>query len=281
MPRKVGKKFFTILIKTYHRDNIAERSAMLAFYLMISVIPIAGIMYIVSTFFADSSFVAEGLYQYTTSLFGENVLNTLTTLFNVSETGSISFSLASFIGFIALIYGATNFFFRLQKSLFDIFNVELEEEKELKKTLMMRILAIVNMILLFAFVILLVVVYFGAVVLFQTTNNVLGTNPDFIPRILGAFLSLGLSFCLFCVVYRFISFQRISWYQAAMGGIIAAALLVVVNTIFSIFLAFSSSNVAVSAVSAFIAFAFWIYYVMKIMLVGAVMAKSYRIAMKQ
>ena len=276
---RLNKRFFLSLFRNYQKDEVAERSAALAYYLLISLIPLVGILVL----FASALFGEQATRvttEYAAGIFGTQIVGVITDIFGLAGDPETGFGIAALIGLFILLYGGTNVFYRLQKALFSIFHFELEEEGIIQRTIAERVLAIANMVMLFAFVLILVLVYLSLSLLFQIATFV-GDPPGLVRQVFGASALFVLSSILFSVVFRYMSYKKVSWTQAGWGGGTAAFFLVVLNMLFSVLLSITSHGQIVSTAGSLVIFLLWAYYLMQTLLIGAVVAKTVRVSSRE
>lgn len=271
--------FFDQITKNYKRNRVDERASSLAFYMILSLVPIAGIIVFLGGLLLQAPYIFGATSQYVTSLLGDDVVSVARNFFVMRDAGGAPVGIVAGLGVFVLLYGATNVFYQLQRAFFDIFNFDLkiDETEVIRRTIYQRVLAFSYMILLFGFVIVLISIYFSISLVLQLSGDVVGMLPMGSDRALSSLFGMGLSLILFSSVYRFVSFQKMSWLQSIHGGFVAALLLVVANSLLSIFLAIISVIDVYGVAGSLVGFFLWSYYVMQILLIGAIVAKSSRV----
>ncbi len=265
---------FSEFLKGLYRVWITERpnqlAAGLAYFGMFSFAPMIYISFVVAGIFLDAASLMDQVFARLDAALGSEVaaliLDMVEALDQPTDTGSI---LLSVVGFLALLYAASSFFFQLQFALNRIWRVPAPERGQTGAFIRQR---------LFSF---LVVIALGLILVALALVNIIGTW-------LGSWLGIGIlearigipafviaAALVFALLYKVLPDADISWRSVWLGAAIAALLVTLGGALVIWLLGLGKINTGVAAAGAFIVVMLLIYFIAQIFLFGAIISREY------
>jgi membrane protein len=182
--------------------------------------------------------------------------------------------LATIIGIVTLLLGATGVFGHLQDALNTIWEVAPRPGRGLRAILRKRVVAF-TMVLAVGFVLLVAQVLSAGIAAVNTWLG--GWLP--VPGIVLQAVSLIVSFAavtfLFALIFKYVPDVRIAWRDVWIGAAVTALLFAVGKELIALYLATSSVGSAYGAAGTLLAVLVWIYYAAQILFLGAEFTQVY------
>lgn len=256
-------------IEEWQRDHIGRLAAALSYYTIFSLAPLLVIALAVTSLFFSRSQAQEQLLEQVTALLGSGVdtavLRDMIQAANITGDSSI---LATLIGLGVLLYGATNFFFQLERALNDIWDVPPPERKGIMTMLRKRAVS-------FVFVLGVGVLLIASLI----ANSVLIGISDYLNQqiagigsalqALNLLISLTVITGIFAVIFKFLPDKDIRWSDVWLGAALTAILFVLGQVLIGLYISNSSIASAYGAAGTLAVLLIWISYSMQILLGGA------------
>jgi membrane protein len=270
------KDLFSLLKITYSEwndDDPWRMSATMSYYAIFSM---PGLLMIVITVagwaFGEQAVEGELSEQINDMIGPDAAENVEEMISNVHESESSTWG--AIIGIATLVFGATGFFYQLQKSLNMVWDVEVKEEG-VKKVLLDRVMSF-GIILIIGFLLLISLVL-------TTALSALG---DFIREHLPSFLyyvfyvveflvSYGLITLLFGMIYKILPDVDIEWRTVWVGAAVTAALFVIGKFAMGIYFGNTDPGSAYGAAGSLILILLWVSYSCLILFFGAEFTQVY------
>ncbi len=247
-------------------DHASSMGAALAFYsafslapLLVIVIAVAGMVYGVDA--------ARGavMNQFSSLLgpVGADALQKLLVAAAVEGTGVI----ATTVGFVLLLVGATTVLVELEDDLNRIWNAPPRHENGLVAIVRARLLSF-SLILGIGFLLVVSLVVGGALAAlahywrFSVTNATVVFLIDFV-------VSVGVFTVLFAMLYKWLPHVRIDWRDVWAGALITAVLFNVGRLAIGFYLGNGAVASTYAAAGSFVVLLLWLYYSAQIFLFGA------------
>jgi membrane protein len=249
-------------------DNCLRLAASLAYYTALSLAPLILLIVGVVGLVLDRQQVGSQLSAQLEGLIGPAGRDLVTSI--LAATNPQSGTLATVIGLITLLIGATAVFGELQATL----NLVWEVRPAPTSGVWAGIWAILRerlfslaLVLTLAFLLLVSLVISaalaGAAALFQ------GPEQAVLSRILEIVVSLLVLTFVFALLYKYVPDAEIGWQDVWLGGLITAVLFTLGKTAIGFYLGQASVGSAYGAAGSLIALLVWVYYSALIMFFGA------------
>jgi membrane protein len=252
----------------FNEDYASSMGAALAYYTTFSLAPVLIVAIAVAgVVFGQEAARGEIVYQLG-SLVGTESAKAIQELLKSASAPGKSF-LASAIGIVTLIVGATSVFAELQTSLDRIWRAPaLKRETGIWALVRARILSF-GMVVAIGFLLLVSLAFSAALsavdkwggTLFPTWHTLL----QFVSMVVGFVITA----VLFASAYRILPRVKIAWRDVAVGAIATAALFETGKYLIGLYLGRASVASGFGAAGSFVIVLAWVYYSSQIFLLGA------------
>ena len=266
--------FIKELVEEYQKDDCFTLGAALSYYTIFSIAPIIVIIIAVAGFVLGPDAVQGELYDNLAGLVGDDAARQIQNLV-VKSYQSDAGIIATVIGIITLVFGATGVVNQLKKSLNIIWEMKAVPKNGIIKFLLDRVLSL-GLILTLGFILLVTLVIEGIVAALSSEIEAL------IPAISGPFLvtvnfiiSLLLTGGLFAFIFKLLPDARIHWADAFRGGVFTAILFALGRIGINYYLAQGNVGETFGAASFLVILLVWVYYSSQILFLGAEFTQVY------
>lgn len=252
-------------------DKAPKMAAALAFYCSFALAPILFIaIWVAGIVFGEEAARGEVVGQIQGLVGEESARAVEDVLRKVREPKSNV--LASILGLLALMFGASGVFAELQDSLNVVWKVEKKPGRGIWGTVKDRFLSF-SMVLGLGFLLLVsLVVSAGLAALGAWVG---GENAGGLLKSLSVLFSLAVVTTLFSMMFRFLPDARTPWKEAFAGGAVTAALFTLGKVAIGAYLGRGSVSTTYGAAGAFLLVLLWVYYSSQILFLGAEFTKAY------
>jgi membrane protein len=266
----------SIVKKTYQEwseDKSPKLAAALAYYTAFSIAPLLLLVIgIASLFFGQEAARGEILAQLG-SLVGTSAAETISgVLDNLNKKGHGV--MATVVGGVTLLIGATGVFGELQDSLNRIWEVRPKPSRGLWSYLKRRFLSL-GMILVIGFLLLV------SLVLTTAMSGAIKYLGDILPgadilwQIATVVISFALVTVLFAAMFKVLPDAKMAWKDVFVGAIATAVLFTIGKTLIGLYLGRSSTASTFGAAGSFVVLLVWVYYSAQIVFFGAEFTQVY------
>ena len=273
---KTGWQFAKQVIVEFINDNVLKHSASLAYYTIFSLAPMVIIIVaICGSIFSKQALQGE-IYGQIKGLVGSNaavqIQNTIANIHLSNNT-----KLASTIGVIALIIGATGIFVEIQDSLNTIWGLKIKPKSGIWRLVLNRLMSI-SLVLSLGFVLAVSLILNAVIIAFGNRLNLLfpGILYTFIPAI-ETISSLVITTILFAAIFKVLPDAKIEWKDVIVGGLATSVLFMLGKFLIGYYLASSKLTTMYGAAGSVIILLSWAYYSAAILYLGAEFTKVYAI----
>lgn len=240
--------------------------AAVAFYALLSAAPLfVVVLHIVGAVFGREraeSALWGGLARWLAPEGLETVRVVTDRLDQIEAKGSV-------LGIVLVVYGSTRLFRAVRRALNELWGVDLEAIEGQRSKPMKYGVRYGGALLLT----LLVAVLLASLVVVKGAFAVLGTwgaQPP--PSILWAFdatLSVGITFVLFVVLFRFLPETDVSWREAATSGLVSTLLFGIGSVLVTMYVHHKKLGDLYAGASAIVVAVLWVYYSAQVFFFGA------------
>lgn len=260
--------------KNWSEDKVPRLAAALSYYTIFSLAPLLVLVIAIASFvIGNNANIRDqvlGQVQHLVGQQGANIVNTMINNTNKPRAGII----ATVIGIVTLILGATGVFGQLQDSLNTIWKVAPKENAGIKEMIKDRILSFA-MILGLAFLLLVSFVISAALSVvnhfFISTLGSLGI----ISQIVNYAVSLAVVTLIFAAIFKVLPDVNVSWRDVWIGALVTAILFAVGQALISFYLSSAASTSAYGAAGSLVVILLYVYYSAQILFMGAEFTKVY------
>jgi len=249
-------------------DAAASMGAALAYYTTFSLAPMLVIAIAVAGFVFGPQAAHGELVHQLGGVVGEDGARVVEGLLrNASHPGSSV--LASIIGVVTLLVGATSVFVELQSSLDRIWRAPaLKEAGAVKELLKSRLLSF-GMVIALGFLLVVSLILDSVLSAISSWG---GTHlPGGIPllRVLNLVVAFVVTTMLFAMTYRILPRARIAWSDVWIGAIVTSVLFTAGKYLIGLYLGYAGVSSSFGAAGSLVVILLWVYYSAQIFLLGA------------
>ena len=262
------------LFQEYQEDDCFTLGAALSYYTVFSIAPIIVIVIAVAGFVLGPRAVQGELYENLSGLVGSDAATQIQDLVKKSYQSDAGI-IATVIGIVTLVLGATGVVNQLKKSLNIIWEMKAVPKNGILKYLIDRVLSL-GLILTLGLVLLVTLAIEGVVAALSEQIEAL------VPAVSGPFLvavnfviSLLLTGGLFAFIFKLLPDARIHWADAFRGGVFTAILFALGRVGIGFYLAQGNVGETFGAASFLVILLVWVYYSSQILFLGAEFTQVY------
>lgn len=271
------KKVFDLFKNTFMEfmdDNCVKFSAALSYYTIFAIPPLCILIISVTGYFFGEEAVSGELFDQINQLVGDAAaIQIQESIKNVQLSGAST--LATYIGIITLLFGASGVFAEIQSSINFIWGLKAKPKKGLIRFLKNRLLSF-SMIGSLGFVLLVSLILNSLIdsLYFQLTSLFKDTTVYFASAINSAFVFIVITI-LFITIFKTLPDGKIRWKDVIVGSGFTAILFMVGKWAIGLYLGNSSTTSLYGAAGSVLVILVWVYYSAIILYFGAEFTKVY------
>lgn len=257
-------------VKEWQEDQASRYAAALAYYTVFALAPLLIIAIGVAGFILGQDAAQREVIAQITAWVGPQVAEFVENLIAQSYLRSTSV-IATVVGTVTLLFGASSVFGELQVALNRVWNVEPEVTSGVRESVRHLVLQRMrSLALVLGFGLLLIASVSATVALARLSARLLGDETS---AALGQTISLLVQFAiatlLFAAMFKILPDLDIQWRDVWLGAMVTALLFTIGQFFIGLFLALSATASAFGAASSLVVLLIWIYYSLQILLLGA------------
>jgi membrane protein len=262
--------------KDFMHQNVLKLSAALAYFTIFALPGLLIIIIWVSDLFYGRAAVEGTLYGQIESFVGHTAAVDIQKTIKAASL-STDGPLATIIGALVLVVGATTIFGEVQTSINSIWHLKAKPKKGrgLLKMILNRLLSF-SMILSLGFILLVSLIINGAMDFLL--DRLMEMYPV-VTVVLGYILNLVLTFFItafiFAAIFKMLPDARIKWKHVRVGAAVTAVLFMVGKFLISYYLDHNKSSTTYGAAGYLIVVLLWVYYSAMILYFGAAFTHAY------
>lgn len=260
-------KIFKNSLSGWGEDRVATLSAAIAYYTVFSIAPLLLIAIAVAGLFWGEEAVRGEIFGSVRGLVGDQGAVAIQS-FVESASLSASTTLATIVGVVTLIVGATSLFAQLQESLNRVWKVKTKPHAGIWPLVRQRLLSL-SLILVIAFVLLVSLIL--SAVISAASKYAQGFLPggSVIWRVVDIAFSLGVTTVLFAAIYKILPDVRLRWRDVWAGGLTTAVLFTIGKSLIGLYLGKSTVSSSYGAAGSLVIILLWTYYSSMVLMLGA------------
>jgi membrane protein len=261
-------------VAEWSEDNVPLLAAALAYYTVFSLAPLLLIaIAIAGAVFGEEAARGEIIGQIQ-GLVGDQGAEAIQTMIaNANKPGSGG-TIATIVGVVFLLFGASGVFGQLQTALNTIWEVKPKPGQGIASFLQARFLSFA-MVLVIGFL-LLVSLVLSAIL--AAVSKVFGNFvPDLVivGQLLNFVISFGVITVLIAAIYKFLPDVKVPWKNLWVGAGVTALLFNIGKLLLGLYLGHSSIGSTYGAAGSFVVVLTWVFYSAQILLFGAEFTQVY------
>jgi len=256
----------------WSEDEIPRRAAALAFYASFSIAPLLLIAIAIAGLAFGADAVEGRVVEQLRGLLGADASRALETLLKNTRTTQANI-LATVIGFVTLLVGASGVFGELQTTLDEVWKVKRKPRRGVRGMIRDRLLSF-GFVLGFGFLLLVSLLVSAAL---AAVTGYLGgwiTSPGPLKGV-GMVLSLSVTGTLFAMMFKILPDVRTRWRDVWLGSMITALLFSIGKWLIGLYLGRSAFASSYGAAGSFVLLLMWLYYCGQVVLFGAEFTHAY------
>lgn len=256
-------------------DQAARLAAALSYYTVFSLAPLLIIVIsIVGLVIGQQAAQGEVMGQIA-GYVGQESAGFIQNMLQQMSTPQNSI-IATLIGLVTLLLGATGVFGELQASLNQIWDVppkKLSAQQGIRALIFNRVLSF-GMVLAIGFLLLVSLIISTAVN--AASQWMLGdTEKVFISQVLNLVLGFVVIMLMFALIFKFLPDTKIHWRDVWPGAAVTALLFTIGRLLISFYLSHSSTASVYGAAGSLVVLLLWVYYSAQILFFGAEFTQVY------
>jgi len=261
-------------VSAWSDDYAPSMGAALSYYTVFSIAPLLLIVIAIAGLVFGREAASGQIFQSLSGLVGDDGAKAIQGMVSsASDTGKST--IATIVGVITLILGATTVFAELQTDLDRIWKAPAAEKKEgIWNLLRARVLSF-GMILAIGFLLLVsLVVSAGLAALGSWWGSLFG-GFEVLLNVLNFVVSFAVITALFALLYKFLPRVSIAWPDVWIGAAVTALLFTIGKFLIGLYIGKSSVASSFGAAGSLAVVLVWVYYSAQIFLLGAEFTSVY------
>lgn len=273
-------KAFLSLLKAafddFNEDKAPRLAAALSYYTVFSLAPLLVVVIAVAGLVFGQDAVRGQLDDQIQGMVGAEGGDMVQEMIQNAQRPKESL-VATVIGIVTLLLGASGVFGQLKEALNTVWEVEPEKQGVLA-TIRSQFISF-TMVLGIGFLLLVSLVISAGIAAVSTFVNGLVGNAEVVLQIINFVVSFGFVTVLFAMMYKILPDADIQWRDVWVGAAFTALLFTIGKTLIGLYLGNSGVTSAYGAAGSLVVILLWVYYSAHILLYGAeftqVFAKRY------
>jgi membrane protein len=249
-------------------DHDAPRlGAAVAFYAILSISPLVIFAMAIVSSVVDRSQAQAQLLEQVQTLVGPEGRGTVQTLLAAGQKRS-SGILATIVGFVILLFGASGVFGELRSALNTIWGAKPESSSGVWGILRKRVFSI-GMVFSVGFLLLISLLVSTALAALTTFLRQMMPLPHFLMTGIDFLISFLAIAVLFGLILKYVPEAKIKWKEVRIGALFTALLFTLGKSLLGLYLGKATPGFAFGASGSLVVMVIWIYYSAQIFFFGA------------
>ena len=270
---KSGFSLIKESFQEWQKDGALDLGAALAFYTIFSLAPLLLVALAVAGLLWDRGQIQGQLIAQIQGLVGPQGAQAVQMMLaNAGRHGSGV--LATVIGVVTILFGATGVFVQLQTALNRVWNVEAKPGLGIWSFVKTRLISF-GMVLGVGFLLLVSLVVSTAVSAVGKWATGLLPGSETLMQVVTFAISFALITFLFALMYKYLPDVEIGWRDVWIGAVVTALLFTLGKFLIGLYLGKSSIASTYGAAGSLVVLLLWIYYSSQILFLGAEFTQVY------
>jgi len=255
-------------------DYAPSMGAALAYYTMFSIAPTLVIIIAIAGFFFGQDAASGQLYAQIAGLIGDDGAHAVQGLVQSASSRKDGI-LATLIGLVVLVIGATTVFAELQSDLDRIWKAPAAKKTEgLWALIRSRVLSL-GLVVSMGFVMLVSLAISAALSALGSWWGGLFGELEWLLELVNFLVSFAVITLMFALMYKILPRVKIAWHDVWIGAAVTAALFTVGKLLVGLYLGKASVASGFGAAGSLVVLLVWVYYSAQIFLLGAEFTWTY------
>lgn len=264
---------FKETFKQWGEDKVSRLAAALAYFTVFSIAPLLIIAISVAAIFFGEEAARGQIVDQIQGLMGQEgaaAVESMIANANQVQGGLI----ATVIGIVTLLFGASGVFGQLQDALNTIWEVAPKPGQGVINFIRSRFLSF-GMVLIIAFLLLVSLVISATVAAAGTYVAGLSPGLAVLWESINFLVSFGVITLLFAAIYKVLPDVKIAWGDVWIGAAVTALLFTIGRTLIGLYLGNAAVGSAYGAAGSLVVLLVWVFYSAQILLFGAEFTQVY------
>ncbi len=245
----------------------ARLAAALAYYTVFSIAPLLIIVIAIAGLVFGHDAASRQVLGQLGGLIGQKGSHQLTSMVAAASKPS-SGIIATIIGTIMLVLGASGVVIQLQDALDVVWDVPEKQKGGLWQTIRTRLLSI-GMLLALAFLLIVSLVVGAALTAINTYSSKLLPALAYLMEFANLLFDVLILGLLFAVIFKYLPKAPVAWKDVRVGALITAVLFIIGQFAITLYLGKMNSSSPYGDAGALIIILLWVYYSAQLLLLGA------------
>jgi membrane protein len=271
-----GKEAFSLVKQTvveWSADNAPTLGAALAYYTVFSLAPLFVILIAIAGLVLGQEAAQGQIFEQTRVLIGDDGAKATQDIVQNAGSKPAQGVLATVVGVVTLLFGASVVFGQLQTSLNIIWDVE-NAGGGIVGMIKNRFLSF-GFMLVVGFLLLVSLLLSTAIAFMAKWVGGIAPGIEALAHAADVVLSLGIVTVLFALMFKFLPDARIAWRDVWIGAFLTSVLFAIGKLALGFYLGASSVGSSFGAAGSLIVLLLWVYYSAQILFFGAEFTQVY------
>ncbi len=255
--------------------NVLKLSAALAYYTVFALAPMLIVLISIVSFFYGRQAAQGQIYGQIKNVVGADAAASIQEIITKASL-SPSFTFASIVGIVALLFSATGVFAEIQSSINMLWNLKIKPKKSgILQMLKIRLISFSLIISLGFIALVSLLINYLVDALSHQLERYLPKDTLFISYIINVVITLLAISVLFSIIFKFLPDADVKWKDVRVGAVTTAILFMVGKFAISLYLNKGKPASAFGAAGSMIIVLLWVYYSSIILYFGALFTRNY------
>ncbi len=257
--------------------NVLKLSAALAYYTVFALAPMLIVLISIVSFFygRQAAQAKEQIYGQIKNVVGADAASSIQEIITKASL-SPSFTFASIVGIVALLFSATGVFAEIQSSINMLWNLKIKPKRSgILQMLKIRLISFSLIISLGFIALVSLLINYLVDALSHQLERYLPKDTLFISYIINVVITLLAISVLFSIIFKFLPDADVKWKDVRVGAVTTAILFMVGKFAISLYLNKGKPASAFGAAGSMIIVLLWVYYSSIILYFGALFTRNY------
>jgi membrane protein len=271
------KETIDVLKQTFSEwmeDQAPTLGAALAYYTVFSLAPLLIISISIAGLVFSKEAAQGQIFDQLRGLLGDESGRAMEVMVQNASAEPATGLVATLLGFVTLLFGASGVFAQLQMSLNTIWGVQPKPGRGILGIIQDRILSF-GFILVVGFLLLVSLLLTAAIAFVGHRFGDMVPGMEALVQILNSIFSLAVIALLFAMIFKFLPDAKIAWRDVWIGAFITAALFTLGKFALGLYLGRSGVGSSYGAAGSLIVLLLWVFFSSQIVFFGAEFTQVY------
>jgi membrane protein len=260
-------------LKGWWNDNVPRLGASLAYYTLFAIAPVIIVAIGIAGLVFGPEAVRGQIVHQVDDLIGLEGGRAVQALLQGAAKHSADV-LATVIGSITFLLGATGAFLELQYALNTIWRVAPKATAGLRDFLVQRLVSF-GLVVAIGFLLMVSLAVSAALAAFSGWLNASVPGMAFVWMAVNFVISIAVTTVLFALVYKVLPDVELDWPDVWIGALMTSVLFAIGKTVIGLYIGQSSTASSYGAAGSVVVLLLWVYYSAQIVLFGAELTRAY------